>query len=239
MLDFFRPVPKKRTVKLLKNSGIIFYNPGWWGKLLFHLGNTLLVGGVLYGIYLYWPLTSAVIAYWQMTKSTPILPVPTIVPLTTFPTPIVIEVGSTEYSITVPRIGAYAAIVENVSPYDQKEYSQVLKDRVVAQSKGSATAGSGKGSSTFIFAHSTEQGISLVRQNSIFYLLGELKNNDTVLVNRGGNTLTYRVYMQKIVSAAEIEYLKYSDPDREVLILQTCWPIGTDWKRLLVFAERV
>ena len=43
----------------------------------------------------------------------------------------------------------------------------------------------------------------------------------------------------KIVTAKEFEYLTYSDSNKEVLILQTCWPIGTNWKRLLVFAQRL
>ena len=35
------------------------------------------------------------------------------------------------------------------------------------------------------------------------------------------------------------EYLNYKEEGKELLILQTCWPLGTDWKRLLIFAERV
>jgi LPXTG-site transpeptidase (sortase) family protein len=240
VLDFFRPVPKKRTVKLLKKTGIIFRNPGRLGKALFHLGNVLLLGAISYSCYLYWPLASAVWGYWQMPKYQPGQPIPTLAPVPTLEVGSTsIAIGTTEYSIFVPRIGAAASIAVDVSPFNQAEYSRVLKNNVVAQAKGSADAGMGKGRSTFIFAHSTEQGMSLVRQNSIFYLLGELKDNDRVLINKAGDLLTYRVYMQKIVNASEIEYLKYADPEREVLILQTCWPLGTDWKRLLVFAERV
>ncbi len=244
VLDFFRPIPKKRTVKNLKKSGVIYNNPGTIGKTLFHLGNILLLGSVVYAVYLYFPLTTAVVAYWQIETSEPIPVTPTTPPLpnvtvTVTPTPVNVNVGTTEYSIFIPKIGAKATIVKNVSPFDQKEYSKILKDNVVAQAKGSYDVDKGKGKSTFVFAHSTEQGISMVRQNSIFYLLGELKNGETVEINNGGNKITYRVYMQKIVNASQIEYLKYSEDDREVLVLQTCWPIGTDWKRLLVFAERV
>ena len=34
------------------------------------------------------------------------------------------------------------------------------------------------------------------------------------------------------------KYGVYYHPEKEILILQTCWPIGTDWKRLLVYATR-
>lgn len=240
MLDFFRPVPKKRVVKINRRSGIIFYNPSRFGRTLFHFGNIILIGAIGYAIYLYFPLISAVIAYQSMTNIEPIRVIPTVTPSGIIPTPTQqITPVSTVYSLTIPRIGATANIVEDVSPFDQKEYIKVLKDGVVAQSQGSDGVGYGNGGSTFIFAHSTEQGLSMVRQNSIFYLLGELKENDEVTIDRYGNIFKYRIYMKKVVSAAEIEYLNYSDPSREVLILQTCWPLGTNWRRLLVFGERM
>jgi LPXTG-site transpeptidase (sortase) family protein len=251
VLDFFRPVPKKRTIKFKNRNGIIFYNPSLLGKTLFHIGNLLLIGGLLYAGYLYYPLATAIIDYWNISKNQGEVAIvkPSLVPTlvktgiiafaSPTPVPTVIKIGTTEYSINVPRIGAIAAIVKNVSPFDQKEYSNILKDHVVAQAKGSDDVNLGAGKSTFIFAHSTEQSLRMIRQNSTFYLLGQLKNGDEVVINEMGNLLKYKVYMQKIVNADEIKYLKYSDPNREVLILQTCWPIGTAWKRLLVFAERI
>jgi LPXTG-site transpeptidase (sortase) family protein len=79
----------------------------------------------------------------------------------------------------------------------------------------------------------------MVRQNSVFYLLGELKTDDFVFIGFNGEIYKYKVYDQKIVGANDIEYLDYKEEGREVLILQTCWPIGTDWKRLLIFAGRI
>jgi LPXTG-site transpeptidase (sortase) family protein len=239
MWDFFKPVPSKRTIKIRSKSGVIYNNPGALGKSLFHLGNLMLVLAVIYAVYLYLPLAQAMAGFWQIDNETPIVAQPTKVPGMALPTPTLVAVGTTEYSISVPRIGAFANIVDNVSPFDRNEYIRVLKDKVVAQAKGSSEAGSGLGTSTFIFAHSTEQGLSMVRQNSIFYLLGELNNGDEILIGKKGNILKYKVYLKKIVNASEVEYLKYKEPGREVLILQTCWPLGTDWKRLLVFGERV
>jgi LPXTG-site transpeptidase (sortase) family protein len=237
VLDFFRPIPKKRTIKLHSKQGVLYNNPGTMGKAVFHLGNVLFFVAIFYGIYLYFPLAKAVWGYNQLRTQNVI--VDNVSPLPPLPTPTVIDIGTTEYSITIPRIGAYASIVSDVSPFDQAAYSKVLKDSVVAQAKGSSNPGGGTGKSTFIFAHSTQQGLNLVRQNAVFYLLGELKNGDVVFINDSGKIHTYKVYMSKIVKASEIEYLKYSDPLKEVVIMQTCWPIGTDWKRLLVFAEKV
>ena len=134
---------------------------------------------------------------------------------------------------------AKSEVAQGVSPYDPAIYRSILSQGKVAQSSTSSNPGDGNGKSTYIFAHSSEQGISMVRNNAVFYLLGELKNGDEIVINYHGKMLNYSVYQKKIVPSSDIEYLHYGEPDKEVLILQTCWPIGTDWKRLLVFAQLV
>jgi LPXTG-site transpeptidase (sortase) family protein len=141
--------------------------------------------------------------------------------------------------IEIPKIKATAKIVENVSPYDRGEYLKVLNTNAVAMASGSSRPGNGLGKSTYIFAHSSSQGLQAVRNNPVFYLLGKLRNDDEVTITDGESSYRYKIYDKKIIAADNIEYLSYSDPEREVVILQTCWPIGTDWKRLLVFGERI
>lgn len=235
--DFFRVTPKKRTVRLKLKRGVLFSNPGIVGKTFFYTGTWLFTGGLLYGFYLYWPLGKAIVNYWQYKQK----PVEVVVnrPTPVIPTPTIAAVVSTEYSITIPKINAYAKITKDVNPFDPKLYLYVLKDNSVAQAKGTDELDQGRGKSTYIFAHSTSQGLSAVRQNAVFYLLGELKNDDPILINDHGNIYEYKIYKQQIVGAAQTEFLNYKEDDKEIIILQTCWPIGTDWKRLLVFAERV
>lgn len=230
MFDFFRPVPKKRVVKIKSTRGVIYNNPSSGYKLVFHIANGFILLALVWSLYLYLPLVRVIVAY-SVAKPIEI----------TAPEPMVTgnEELSTEYSITIPKIMAYASVTKNVSPYDKSKYLSILKDGVVAQAKGSSDAGSGTGTTTFIFAHSTEQGWQAVRQNPVFYLLGQLENKDIVYINNKGTILTYQVYDQKIVKASDTHYLTYTEPDNEILILQTCWPIGTDWKRLLVFGKRV
>jgi len=247
ILDIFRVTPRSRRVKLTKRNGVLFSNPGPLGKISFYFGTFLFCLSIFYAVYLYYPLGSAVLTYWRykntpevvvnIPKATPTeVKLPGVVPTGVAPT---LPTKTDEYSITIPKIMATANIVENVSPYSAKEYLKVLENNVVAQAKDTSDVDKGNGHTTYIFAHSTQQGYSVVRNNSVFYLLGELKNSDVVYINRFGTIYTYQVYNQKIVNASQTEYLKYSEPDKELLILQTCWPIGTDWKRLLVFAKRV
>ena len=143
-----------------------------------------------------------------------------------------------EFWVKIPMIGASAEVKKNISPFDKKEYLPVLEGDFVAQAKGTGLPGQ-KEKAIYLFAHSTKQGIQMVRQNSVFYLLGELKTDDFVFIGYNEEIYKYKVYGQKIVGANDVEYLDYKEEGKEILILQTCWPIGTDWKRLLIFAERI
>ncbi|MBP9817672.1 sortase [Candidatus Shapirobacteria bacterium] len=226
LIDFFRPVPKKRSIKLVGKKGILFNNLNKRRRLVFYVGNSLFVLSLVYLLYLYYPLGMAIFRFETVSTSNQI-------GVTISPS------IDSEYSITIPKLAAYSKIIPNVSPFSFEEYSKVLENDWVAQAKGTYFPGNGEGKSTYLFAHSTRQGLELIRHNSVFYLLGELKNDDVIFVRYLGKVYTYQVYSQKVVSPKEVEYIKYAEPDKELLVLQTCWPLGTDWNRLLVFAKRV
>lgn len=234
MIDWLRVVPKTRKVKIGK-TGIIFNNPSWPKRLVFGTGTWLVVGALGYLVYLYYPLGKAVYRYMtsQQTWTPVVAPSP-------YPTPTIeTNVPSDSFEVEIPKILAKSKIIESVSPFEPGEYLEVLKNDEVAQAKGSSLPGNGLGTTTYLFAHSTQQGVGMVRKNAVFYLLGELKNDDVIFIRYSDKIFTYRVYQTKVVEAKEIEYLNYNEPDKELLIMQTCWPLGTDWKRLLVFAKRV
>ncbi|MFA6250206.1 MAG: sortase [Candidatus Shapirobacteria bacterium] len=249
MFEFFKVTPRKRNVKITGRKGIIYSNPGNFKKLIFYVGDLLFVVSIIWLIYLYYPLGKTVVNYWGYKKGHAaialITPTPTIYnepEATASPTPMVLPtptIEDKEYWIEIPKIRAKAEVIKDVSPFNEKEYRKVLEGNKVAQAEGTAEPGMGPGQSTYIFAHSTEQNIKMVRKNSVFYLLGELKDGDLVYVKYKGEVRTYRVYKQIIANADEIGYLEYSEPDKEIIILQTCWPIGTAWKRLLVMAEKI
>lgn len=233
--DFFRVTPKRRKVNLKQRRGVLFSNPDLLKKTIFHIGNWLFLLAVGYAVYLYYPLSKAIIKYKLSEDKITEVVQPKI-----SPAPVVtVTPAMDEYSISIPKILAQAKIVKDVSPYNREEYLKVLEGNVVAQAKDTAEPGSGVGSMTYIFAHSTAQGLDMLRKNAVFYLLGELKNNDDIFISQNGKMFNYKVYKQLVVDANQTEYLKFSEPDKEILILQTCWPIGTNWKRLLILAERV
>ena len=232
MLDFLRLVPKRRTIKIKSKKGVIFHNPSGYRRHLFYGGNFIVLVAIGYFCYLYWPLVNS-IAIYNKNKNIKINPIIEVKKeVETVKTPI------EEFSISIPRIIAFAKVKKNVSPFNKSEYLPILEQNLIAHAKDTGLPGE-IGKTVYLFAHSTNQGVQVVRNNSVFYLLGKLINDDLVSIKYNGNIYTYKVYGQKVVNASEIEYLNYKEEGKELLILQTCWPLGTDWKRLLIFAERI
>ncbi len=230
MFDFFRVVPKKRSVKIKSKEGLIFNNPSGWKRNIFYIGTFVFLVSIGYFYYLYQPLVKSIIIYKNGKKTAVIeseiekeMAEPKVV--------------KEEFFLKIPKIGAEAEVKKNVSPFDKNEYLPILNEDKVAQSKYSGLPG--QNTTIYLFAHSTKMGIQMVKNNSVFYLLGELKNDDLVFIQYNGDIYTYKIFDQKVVRSDEVEYMEYKEEGEEILILQTCWPLGTDWKRLLVFAKRI
>lgn len=139
------------------------------------------------------------------------------------------------FSIVIPKIGANARIIPSVDTSNERVYSEALK-KGVAQAMG--TAFPGEGGHIFLFAHSTDYWWNVSTYNAVFYLLGKLEKGDDINIFYKGERFVYRVIDSKIVDPSEVEYITRKT-NQEFLTLQTCWPLGTTFKRLLVFATRV
>lgn len=148
------------------------------------------------------------------------------------------EVGITDtnFSVYIPKINAKARVVQNVDPADPKAYTNALKQGI-AHAWGSAIPGEGKG--IYLFAHSTNGPWNVSQYNAVFYLLRELKpeENDSIYVFSGGKLSKYKVAEKHITEAHDVSWLENAGSGPERLILQTCWPPGTIWKRLIVVAH--
>ncbi len=137
------------------------------------------------------------------------------------------------FSIVIPKIAANSNVIPNVNAADEREYLKALK-KGVAHANG--TAFPGEGGHIFLFAHSTDYIWNVGTYNAVFYLLYKLEAGDEVYLVYKGRKYVYKVIGKKIVNPEEVEYLTRKT-NKEFLTLQTCWPPGTTWKRLLVFAE--
>lgn len=149
----------------------------------------------------------------------------------------IITPPDTLYSIVIPKIGASSRVIINVDPSNETEYLAALKEGI-AHAKGTVFPGM-KGTS-FYFAHSTDNFWDVGRYNAVFYLLKDLSVGDDIYLFFNNYRYNYKVTDTKIVDPNDVSALVDAQKDtEEKIVLQTCWPPGTTWKRLLVTAKPV
>lgn len=141
--------------------------------------------------------------------------------------------ASASFSVVIPKIGANEAIIPNVDPDNPEEYLRVLQHNI-AHAKG--TAFPGMNGTTYLFAHSTDNFWDVGRYNAVFYLLNKMQIGDEVVLFFNGQRYDYIVNDTKIIDPSDTHYIAANLGQGQRVILQTCWPPGTSWKRLLVFA---
>lgn len=140
----------------------------------------------------------------------------------------------TEFSIVIPKIGASAKIFPNVNPDDESDFLPKLLQGV-AHAQGSVFPG--LAGNIYLFAHSSDNFWDAGRYNAIFYLLKDLQEGDQIVIFYQGKRYDYYMTKSEIVDPSEVHFITEAKTGVEQLILQTCWPPGTSWKRLLVFAR--
>lgn len=141
----------------------------------------------------------------------------------------------TYFDILIPKIGANAKVFPNVDASDANQFLPILKQGV-AHAKGSVFPG--MNGNIYLFAHSTDNFWDVGRYNAIFYLLKDLKPGDEIVVFFENKRFNYVVSETKTVNPSDVSYITNAqNQNSETLILQTCWPPGTTWKRWLVFAK--
>lgn len=178
-------------------------------KLLFHLGNTLIIISLIGFAYIFYPLL-------QVYLSPPVVQKVT---------------AKSGTFLTIPKIHAQAPVREHVDPWTESTYNEALS-KGIAHAKGTSLPG--ENGTSFLFAHSSSTPWEMTRYNTVFLRLGELQKGDEILIMRNGKELKYTVTDKKEVDPSEINYLLHTNKTQ--LILQTCTPIGTSLRRLLIFA---
>jgi sortase A len=140
------------------------------------------------------------------------------------------------FSVIIQKIGANKKITPNVDSDNDKEYLEVLQHSI-AHAKG--TAFPGVDGTTYLFAHSTDNFWSVGRYNAVFYLLNKMEVGDDIVLFFAGKRYNYKVSETRVVDPSDVSFINSALGQGERIILQTCWPPGTAWKRLLVFANPV
>ena len=175
-----------------------------------YVGDVLLLLSLFVFLYLFWP----------------------VIQIYLFPPTIQKNLPDTGTYITIPKIHAQSPVILNVDPANQTIYDEALKHGV-AQAKGTSLPG--KPGTVYLFAHSSGPIWDETHFNTIFMRLGELKRGDVIIIRTNGKNYVYKMRESKIVKSSEVGYL--TNTHKTQLIVQTCWPIGTSFYRLLVFAD--
>jgi len=146
-----------------------------------------------------------------------------------------LEPASKQFGLVIPKIFLNVSVIENVNPDNKEVYQSILKEGgSVAHAKGTALPG--EPGAVYIFGHSTDASFNVSRYNAVFYLLRRLEPGDEISVWYFFKEYKYVVTEKKTVDADDISDLVNVENEQK-LILQTCWPPGTDWKRLLIIAK--
>lgn len=140
-----------------------------------------------------------------------------------------------DFSLIIPKIQINAKVNDEVDISNDQEYKLALKTGV-AHAKG--TSFPNQPGTVYIFGHSTDYPWNISRYSAYFYPLRYLEEGEEIIIVYQGKSFLYQVKEKKVVGAGELEYLlSFNDNDR--LVLQTCWPPGTTWKRLIVVASPI
>lgn len=142
---------------------------------------------------------------------------------------------NTDFALVIDKLGASAAIISGVDPYNILAYQRALTHGV-AHAEG--TSYPGAGGNIFLFAHSSADILTAQRYNSVFYLMHHFVPGDLIKIWYQGREYDYTVSDKKIVSPGDTSYLT-KKTSSEQLTLMTCWPPGTTLKRLIIVAKPI
>ena len=144
------------------------------------------------------------------------------------------SIPDNNFSLIIPQININTKVIPFVNLADKNATQKALKAGAV-QAKGSSSPG--QQGTIYIFGHSTDSPWHIKLYNAIFYPLKDMEQGDEIIIIYKGNPFIYQVEEKKIVGADDLQYL--ANPlGKEKLVLLTCWPPGTTWKRLLIIAIR-
>jgi LPXTG-site transpeptidase (sortase) family protein len=174
------------------------------------VGDVLIIISIAIFVVIYFP-------YWRPAKSTSIPD----------------QIPKTGTYISIAAINAYAPVILDTDPWVESEYKVALQ-KGVAHAKG--TSYPWNPGMSFLFAHSSLSPWEMTRDNTPFLSLPKVTTGEKIVITHDGQEFVFTVFDKKEVWPSQVSDVFERQDD--VLILQTCTPLGTALKRLLVFAKK-
>ncbi|MBU1177776.1 sortase [Patescibacteria group bacterium] len=135
--------------------------------------------------------------------------------------------------IQIPKIGVAAPVIYN-SGISEQEIVDNLNTGVVFYNNSDLPNESGL---AIYFGHSSNYWWRPGQYDTVFSLIPKLVTGDQIDIYYSGQKYTYQVTDQKIISQQAWSQLQHF-PTKNGLALVTCWPLGTTWRRYVVWAEK-
>lgn len=141
------------------------------------------------------------------------------------------------FSLKIPAINAAAPVVLEKSA-DPNIIFKRLEDGVVHYVD---TPLPGQDGTAVILGHSSAYPWYKGKYGSVFALLGYLKAGDKIYVNDGNKTMTFEVKESLIFNplAKNSGLERLAATDGSSIILVSCWPVGTNYKRIAIKADLI
>ncbi len=144
---------------------------------------------------------------------------------------------SNDFFLEIPAIGAKAPIIIERSA-DQNIIFKDLEEGVVHYADSPLP---GQKGTAIILGHSSAYPWYKGHYGSVFALLSNLKVGDFIYINNGGKILSYKVKESVIfhpfTKDQSIDQMVQTDTSS--IILVSCWPVGTNSKRIAIKADLV
>jgi len=147
----------------------------------------------------------------------------------------ILSPNDNEMELIVPKIAVRTKVLTNIDPNKENEYDEILSNKA-AHALGSSFPGE-KGL-IYLFGHSTNSIFNKDFFNPVFYSVKNLEAGDQIALLYKGKVYVYKVDEKMVVNPDDFTAIK-AGQDEEKLVLQTCWPPGTSWKRLLIIARPI
>lgn len=142
-------------------------------------------------------------------------------------------VTTLEDSIKIPKINVDAPVFYN-SGITEDEIVGNLNTGVVFYNNSSLPSEEGLG---IYFGHSSNYWWRPGQYDTIFSLIPELELGDKIFINFQNQRYAHSVTNKQIISVRD--WTELNNPQiKNGLALVTCWPLGTTWRRYVVWAEK-
>ena len=135
--------------------------------------------------------------------------------------------------LLIPKISVNAPVTWRVAN-DEKEIQNNLQNGLI---QIAGTAMPGESGNVFITGHSSNYWWKEGDYNTVFALLPQLVEGDEIIVTYKGEFHHYKVTGSEEMKSSEVS--KHLESDKEKLTIMTCTPVGTNLRRLLVYADPI